>query len=231
MDTLGFADALSRAGVNWLAASPETMLSPGVPTSVADAIARNVDDPSAMANGVVNTVMHARFGTPYGESFGTAPAFDVLDCSSEKIANAERAIKAFNDAASSDTSDRAALRRDVGSVDGMVRFPEATPDMPWHSDRPAIAMYDAIASDAKLSTLLRDAARAASDATRALVLAHKESRSFGPFDGASYADAIGPTIHAPLSAKQVDPWAPKVSETKNAFYDEVDQAKFVRVVA
>ena len=232
MSTMGFADALSRAGVKWLAASPETMLSPGVPTSVADAIARNIDDPAAMAAGVVNTVMHARYGSPFGASFGTAAAFDVLDCSSEKLANAERAIKAFNDAAAADTADRASIRRDVGSVDGMVRFGEATPDMPWHADRPAIAMYDAIASDGNLPGQLRDDARAASDATRALVLAHKEARKFGPFDGSSYADAVGPTIHAPISAKQIDPWAAKgISETKNAFYDAVDQAKFVGALA
>ena len=231
MSTLGFADALSRVGVKYLAASPETMLSPGVPTGVADAIARNLDDPDAMASGVVNTVMQARYATPFGESFGTAAAFDVLDCSPEKIANAERAIKTFNDAAAGDAADRSGLRRDVASVKGMVRFPEATPDMPWHADRPAIAMYNAIASDAKLSPQLRNDALAAAGATRALVMAHRESRSFGPFDGASYADAAGPTIHAPLSSKAVDPWAPKVSETKNAFYDAVDQAKFVGVVA
>jgi hypothetical protein len=231
MSTLGFADALSRVGVKYLAASPETMLSPGVPTGVADAIAHNVDDPATMAASVVKTVMQARCGTQFGESFGTAAAFDVLDCSPEKVANAERAIKAFNDAAASDTADRTALRRDVASVDGMVRFSGATPDMPWHADRPAIAMYGAIASDTKLPAQLRDDARAAADATRSLVMAHKESRSFGPFDDASYSDAVGPTIHAPLTSKQIDPWAPKVSETKNAFYDAVDQTKFVRAVA
>jgi hypothetical protein len=32
--TLGFADALSQDGVKFLAASPETMLAPGVPTGV-----------------------------------------------------------------------------------------------------------------------------------------------------------------------------------------------------
>ncbi|MGB6987527.1 MAG: hypothetical protein WBD74_16265 [Candidatus Aquilonibacter sp.] len=232
MSTMGFADALSRVGVRWLAASPETMLSPGVPSGVADAIARNIDDPSAMANGVVNTVMQARYATPFGDSFGTAAAFDVLDCSPEPIANAERAIKTFNDAAAGDSADRAAIRRDAASVDGMVRFEEATPDMPWHADRPAIAMYEAISSDDKLPAQLRDAARAAADATRALVIAHKEARKFGPFDGASYTDAVGPTIHAPVSQKQIDPWASKgISETNNAFYDAVDQAKFVRAVA
>ncbi|HTV93209.1 MAG TPA: hypothetical protein VMG98_10870, partial [Verrucomicrobiae bacterium] len=79
---------------------------------------------------------------------------------------------------------------------------------------------------------LRADARSAAQATRALVMAHKESRSFGPFDGSSYADAAGPTVHAPLSVKQIDPWAPNgISETNNAFYDSVDQAKFVRAVA
>ena len=231
MSTMGFADALSRAGVKWLAASPETMLSPGVPTGVADAIARNVNDPGAMAAGVVDTVMRTRYGDPNGESFGTAAAFDVLDCSPEKIASAEKAIKDFNDAAAGDATDRSAIRRDVGAVKGMVRFPDATPDMPWHADRPAIAVYTSVASDGNLPAQLRADARAAADATRALVMAHKESRGFGPFDGSSYADAVGPTIHAPLSAKQTDPWAPKISETNNAFYDSVDQAKFVRAVA
>ncbi len=231
MSTMGFADALSRVGVKWLAASPETMLSPGVPTTVADAIARNVNDPAAMATGVVDTVMRTRYTDPSGESFGTAAAFDVLDCSPGKIANAERAIKAFNDAVAGDTTNRGAIRRDIASVGGMVRFSSATPDMPWHADRPAIAVYASIASDATLPAQLRADARAAADATRALVMAHKESRGFGPFDGSSYADAVGPTIHVPLSSKQVDPWAPKISETNNAFYDTVDQAKFVRAVA
>src|SRR5579864_7500559 len=49
MDTLGFADALSHAGVKWLAASPETMLAPGVPSDVARAIASHENDPHAMA--------------------------------------------------------------------------------------------------------------------------------------------------------------------------------------
>ena len=46
-----------------------------------------------------------------------------------------------------------------------------------------------------------------------------------------YSDAVGPTIHAPLSAGQTDPWAPKVSETQNAFYGAVDQDRFVRAIA
>src|SRR5579862_3631613 len=57
MDTMGFADALSHANVKWLAASPETMLAPGVPSDVARAIASHEDDPKAMANAVVRDVM------------------------------------------------------------------------------------------------------------------------------------------------------------------------------
>ena len=49
MDTMGFADALSHAGVRYLAASPETMLAPGVPSDVAHAIASHENDPEAMA--------------------------------------------------------------------------------------------------------------------------------------------------------------------------------------
>jgi len=222
MSTMGFADALSRAGVTYLAASPETMISPGVPTSVADAIARYANDPSAMARAVVDGTMRE----------GTAAAFDVLDCSPERVANAERAIKTFNDAVAADTADRSQIRRDVASVDGMVRFSAATPDMPWHADRPAIALYNAVASDVTLSAQLRADARAAAEATRGLIVAHKEARDFGPFDGSSYADAVGPTIHAPLSPKQIDPWASHgISETNSAFYGAVDQAKFVRAVA
>jgi hypothetical protein len=113
----------------------------------------------------------------------------------------------------------------------MVRCPEATQDMPWNADRPANALYNTIASDARLSDTVRAEARAASVAIGKLVLAHGESKSYKPFDGSSYKDAVGPTIHAPLDASQIDPWAPKVSETKNAFYKAVDQDRFVGAVA
>ncbi len=232
MDTMGFADALSRVGVKYLAASPETMLSPGVQTGVADDIARNIDAPDAMAKAVVNDVMRTRYQDIDGDSFGTAAAFDVLDLAPDKLAKAERAIKSFNDDASTtSTVTKAALRDDVRSVEGMVRFPQATPDMPWHADRPAIAMYDAIAGDASLPKELRAQAGDAAKAIGSLVMAHKESRAFGPFGGSSYSDAAGPTIHAPVSRKQIDPWAPKISETNNAFYKNVDQARFVGVLA
>jgi hypothetical protein len=232
MDTLGFADALSHAGVKYLAASPETMLSPGVPSTVADVIARNTDDPEAMARGVVDEVMSQRMRLPNGESFGTAAAFDVLDLAPDKIANADAAIKRFNDDAIADTTARGAIRDDVASVRGMVRFSASTPDMPWHSDRPAIAVYDKVASDGRLDEGLRADARSASAAVHDLILAHKESGRFAPFDGSSYRDAVGPTIHDPISRKQIDPWSAKgVSETDNAFYASVDQSKFARVIA
>jgi hypothetical protein len=222
MSTMGFADALSRDGVKYLAASPETMISPGVPTGVADDIA-HATSATSMAHAVVGDAMHA----------GTAAAFDVLDLDPAKIGRADAAIKHFNDDASSLAGPaRAALRSDVTSVDGMVRFSAATPDMPWHADRPAIAMYDAIANDGRLAQSLREDARAAASAVGSLVLAHKESHGYAPFDGSSYRDAAGPTIHAPTTPKQIDPWAAHgISETNNAFYDAVDQSKFVHVVA
>jgi hypothetical protein len=234
MSSMGFADALSRAGVKYLAASPETMLSPGVPSSVARDIAQHLDDPAAMAKSVVNDVMQTRYDTPIG-GIGPAAAFDVLDLDTTKLRAAEDAIKTFNDDAAREArtsgATRAALRDDVAGVRGMVRFSDATPDMPWHSDRPAMAVYDAMVEDTRLDTTLRDDAAGASLAINALVLAHRESPHFAPFDGSSYRDAAGPTIHAPVTHKQIDPWAPKVSETDNAFYKAVDQAKFVGAIA
>ncbi|MBV8639396.1 MAG: hypothetical protein JO322_15050 [Candidatus Eremiobacteraeota bacterium] len=234
MSTLGFADALSHANVRFLAASPETMVSPGVPTTVAETIARNTSDAKAMAGAVVDTVMNTRYGAPGFEPFAPAAAFDVLDLSPAKLATAERAIKSFNDDAVSSAKDpdaRAALRDDVRQVDGMVRFPEATPDMPWHADRPAMAVYNTIANDTRLSDTVRSDAAEASAAVRGLVLAHRESASFDPFGGSNYKDAAGPTIHDPLTRKQIDPWAPAVSETKNRFYVATDQDAFARAIA
>jgi hypothetical protein len=232
MDTMGFADALSHAGVKYLAASPETMLSPGVPSTVAHAIASHGDDPSAMAKSVVKTVMSTKYGDEI-ERFGPAAAFDVLDLDKTKIANAESSIKRLNDdvsASAQNTTTRSELRHDVRSVDGMVRFPQATKDMPWHADRPAIAVYQTLASDERLSATIRNDAKAAAGAVGSLVLAHKESDDFEPF-GSDYSDAAGPTIHAPTTPQQVDSWAPAISETDNAFYKSVDQDRFTRAVA
>ena len=233
MASLGFADALSHAGVKYLAASPETMVSPGVPSNVAEAIADGSGRPHAMADALVHDVMDQRYG-PSFEQWSPAAAFDVLDVRRSKISTVERAVKTFNDAVAAREHDRAAvsaIRSDARSVDGMVRFPQAKPSMPWHADRPAIALYDAIAKDARLDDALRQDAIEAENAVGSLVLAHAETRSFAPFGGSNYTDAVGPTVHFPVTARQIDPWAPRVSETRNRFFNETDAAAAERVVA
>lgn len=232
---MGFADALSHAGVRYLAASPETMLAPGVPSDVAHVIASHENDPQSTADGIVNDVMRTKYGVDGLGSFGPAAAFDVLDLAPTKIAHAESAIKRFNDDVASEAHQpgvRGTIREDARAIDGMARFPEATDDMPWHADRPAIAFYDTVASDGRLDGTIRHDAKAASEAIGNLVLAHRESNGFEPFGGSDYSDAAGPTIHVPTSRGQINPWAQAgVSETDNAFYKNVDQAKFVGVVA
>jgi hypothetical protein len=233
MDTMGFADALSQAGVKYLAASPETMLAPGVPSGVAHAIASNAHDPDAMAKAIVNDVMRAKYDA--GElDFGPAAAFDVLDLDPKKIAHAERSIKRLNDDVAAEARDagaRAAVRQDARSIEGMARFPEATSDMPWRADRPAVAFYEKLASDARLSDRIRGDARDAAEAVRSLVLAHRESDDFKAFGGSDYSDAAGPTVHLPTSRREIDPWASAgVTETDNAFYDAVDEDAMTRVI-
>jgi hypothetical protein len=233
MSSLGFADALSHAGVRYLAASPETMVSPGVPSNVADAIAKNPDDPKSMGKALVGDVMRQKYGAG-GETWGPAAAFDVLDLDRAKMQNVERSVKTLNDDIAKHAGERstiAALRDDARSVPGMVRFHEATPDMPWHADRPAIKLYDTIANDSRLDPALRRDAAKAEHAVSDIVIAHKESRRFEPFDGSSYTDAAGPTTHFPVKPGQIDPWAPKVSETRNRFFDETDAASAERVIA
>ena len=233
MASLGFADALSHAGVRYLAASPETMISPGVPTSVADAIAKNAGDPKGMGDSVVHAVMDYRYGSG-ATHWGPAAAFDVLDVSRSKMRNVEHLVKSFNDAVAARKDDGAtidALRSDASCVRGMVRFHQATPTMPWHADRSAIALYDKIAKDTRLDSALRTNAIEAENAVGDIVIAHEESRSFAPFGGSSYADAAGPTVHFPISAGQIDPWAPRVSETNNRFFKETDAASVERVLA
>jgi hypothetical protein len=227
MSTLGFADALSRDGVKYLAASPETMLAPGVPTTVVDAIARNVDDPLAMAKGIVKETMGTHYGLPGMGEYAPAAAMDVLDLDSTKIATMRAAVKtldgALTTAARGSDAAAGAILDDAKSVDGMVRFDDGK--LPWHADRPAIALYDTFAADTRLSDDVRNAATAASKAVSDLVLAHGESKGFEPFAGASYKDAVGPTVHFATSKGQLDPWAPKVSETHTAFYKDVGARK------
>jgi hypothetical protein len=233
MATMGFADALSRAGVKYLAASPETMFAPGVPTSVAEAIAANENDPSAMAGAVVGNVMDTAYDAgPLGK-FGPAAAFDVLDLDPRKIGSAEAAIKRLNDALvarARDSHARDEIRADTKAVDGMARISSGA-GLPWRADRPAIEVYDRFASDARLGAEVRGDAAAAARAVRNIILGHRESRSFGPVDGTDYRDAVGPTIHMPTSRAQIDPWAPRVRETTNAFYRAVDAPALTRTIA
>ncbi|MBV9332380.1 MAG: hypothetical protein JO146_00080 [Candidatus Eremiobacteraeota bacterium] len=234
MDTLGFADALSRAGVRYLAASPETMLAPGVPSGVAHAIASHEGAPDAMARAVTSDVMRTKYDAGDFGGFAPAAAFDVLDLDPAKIGKAEVAIKRLNDDVASDAatgSMRSALREDVRAIPGMVRFPHGNA-LPWRADRPAIAVYDTLAGDGRLNDRIRNDALAAKNAVGDLVLAHRESDGFGPFGGADYSDAAGPTIHLPTSRKQIDPWASAgVTETDNAFYRKVDEGKMTAVLA
>ena len=231
---MGFADALSNAGVRYLAASPETMLAPGVPSNVAHAIAAHENDPHAMAVAVVSDVMRTKYAAGDFGDFTPAAAFDVLDLDPAKIRLAETSIKRLNDdvAARAGISEARAVREDARAIDGMVRSPIGGKGLPWHADRPAIAFYDTLAGDGRLDRALRSDAHAASDAVGDLVLAHRESDDFEPFGDADYSDAAGPTIHLPTSHRQIDPWASAgVSETDNDFYRKVDQGAMTRVIA
>jgi len=232
MGSLGNISALSRAGVRFLAASPESMLAPGAPTSVADAIARHVDDPKAMARAVVERVMRTRYDLGDGERFGPAAAFDVFDLAPEKVRAMERGVRNLDASlsqAAQHGSLRAAIRADARSVEGMARFPHNA-GLPWRADRPAIALYDALARDPRLPEDVRESARTAREAVADLVLAHRESDNFDMFDGADYSDATGPTVHFPVTKRQIDSWAPEVSETDNAFYERTGAAGLTRAL-
>ncbi len=78
---------------------------------------------------------------------------------------------------------------------------------------------------------MRNAATRARDAIADTVLAHRESDDFEPFNDADYSNAWGPTVHFPVTPKQIDAWAPQVSETDNAFYKSVGADDLTRVVA
>jgi hypothetical protein len=167
--------------------------------------------------------------------FGPAAAFDVLDLDPAKMRAAEANIKRLNDDVGAEAGAngvRGIVREDARAIQGMVRFPEASKDMPWRADRPAIAFYDTLAGDGRLDARLRSDAGAAANAVRSLVLGHRESGEFAPFGGADYSDAAGPTIHLPTTRNQIDPWASGgVVETKNDFYNNVDEAAMTRVLA
>ena len=231
MATLGFADTLSHIGVRYLAASPETMLAPGVPSA---AFADTLTHGDGWAQDAVDVTMRARYGSGAG-AYHPAAAFDVLDLDATKIANVRSTISGFNSEVSSLRHERGGqeelreIRSDVKSVRGMVRFDHSA-DMPWHADRPAITVYETVADDARLPDALRGAAKAAAEAVASLVLAHKESADFGPFH-ASYSDAVGPNIHAPITPHSYDAWADQgVIETHNGFFDAVHGRDFARAI-
>jgi len=231
MGTLGFADALSEAGVSRLAASNEIMIAPGVPTTVASAIAQHLDDPQSMAQSIVAATMNARYAIG-GEAFAPAASFSVLDTAPETMAQIRTAVKTLDDDLIAAIKKNPALaphvRADERDVQGMARGEKAT--LPWRADRPAIALYVKLASDARLPQTVRDDAIAAADAVRSSVLAHRESREFAPYGGVSYSDAIGPTVHAPIRENQIDPWVPQMTETANAFWKGVDADRLTNVL-
>jgi hypothetical protein len=233
MSTVAFASELSHAGVRFLAASPETMLAPGVPSGVASDIAAHIGDPRGMAKAVVARTMETTYGPAEDGAFAPAAAFDLIDCAPRKIAAVESAVRALDAAlttAAHDRAERGAIRQDARAIDGMVRFPEGK-GLPWRADRPAIELYRTFAQDGRLGPNVRTAATRAADAIASTVLAHRESDDFAPFNDADYSDAYGPTIHFPVNHKQIDAWAPQVSETDNAFYKSVGAADLAKAVA
>jgi hypothetical protein len=208
------------------------MIAPGVPSAqVADELTRAG---SSWPGAVVDATMRARYGSQ-SDGYHPAAAFDVFDLDPAKVARVRSAVAAFDDAVAAMPKRGAGadalhdVKADVGSVRGMARFGHSS-GMPWHADRPAIAVYDGLAADARLPGAVRHAAADASAAVKALVLAHRESGAFAPF-GSSYADAAGPTEHFPTTRNAFDSWADQgVSETHNGFYDAVDGREFAKAV-
>jgi hypothetical protein len=231
MATLAFTRALSDAGVKFLAASPETMIAPGVSSSVAHAIAANENDPAAMGKAVVADTMKTTYGND-SLHWSPAAAFDVIDCDPSRVVTMEHAVRDLNGAliaASSDSTMQKAILQDANSVDGFTRhFPSPTP---WIADRPAIALYQAFAADPTLSQAVRTSATDAVNAVTSLVVAHGESAKFAPFGGVDYRDAVGPSVHFPTNATEYDLWAPKISETNNAFFKAVDGSRLAHAIA
>jgi hypothetical protein len=185
-----------------------------------------------MAKAIVATTMNATYGPP-GEGFGPAAAFDVIDLDPAKMKAVRDSVTALDTAlvgAAAHRSERAAIREDARAIDGMVRFPEGK-SLPWRADRPAIALYDTFSQDGRLDPSVRTAAANARNAIAHIVLAHRESEDFEPFNDADYTNAYGPTVHFPVTPKQIDAWAPQVSETDNAFYKGVGADDLTHAIA
>jgi hypothetical protein len=207
------------------------MLAPGVPSA---AFAEALTEGPGWAQRSVDATMHVRYGTG-ADAYHPAAAFDVFDLDPKKISTVRSAVGDFNAQVYSAASGESKadivhdLRSDFRTVRGMVRFDHSA-RMPWHADRPAIAAYDTVAADGRLPDAIRAAATRAAEAIGDLVLAHKESGSFGPFHS-SYADAVGPTIHLPITRQLYDSWADQgVVETHNDFFDAVNGKEFARVI-
>ena len=211
--------------------SPETMLAPGVPSAKV-AVDLTDADASRWPQAVVDDTMRTRYGS---DGYHPAAAFDVLDLEPKKMDAIRQAVSAFYGSVEAlprhgDAADAVAdVKTDMSAVKGMARFDHSA-DMPWHADRPAIAVFDRVAADDRLPQNVRDAASRASTAVRAIVLAHGEAKFFGPFR-TSYADAAGPTAHLPTTRKSYDGWAEAgVTETHNDFFDAVDGRGLARAV-
>ena len=156
-----------------------------------------------MARAIVKDTMHTRYGMPGMGSYAPAAAMDVLDLDPQKMAAMRSAVKqldrALTSAARGDDRAQGSILDDARSVDGMVRFDQG--GLPWHADRPAIALYDSFAQDTRLSNDVRSAATAAAKAVADIVLAHGESHGFAPFGGADYRDAVAPPFTSqPIAA-------------------------------
>ena len=207
------------------------MLAPGVPSAKV-AVDLTDADASRWPQAVVDDTMRTRYGS---DGYHPAAAFDVLDLEPKKMDAIRQAVSAFYASVEAlprhgDAADAVAdVKSDMAAVKGMARFDHSA-DMPWHADRPAIAVFDRVAADERLPQNVRDAAARASSAVRAIVLAHGEAKFFGPFH-TSYADAAGPTAHLPTTKTSYDGWAEAgVSETRNDFFDAVDGRGLAKAV-
>jgi hypothetical protein len=89
-----------------------------------------------------------------------------------------------------------------------------------------MALYDTFAGDTRLSERRpHGCGDGVQSRRRHRARTQAESKDFAPFGGADYRDAVGPTVHFATNPGQLDPWAPKVSETHTAFYKEVGAKK------
>jgi hypothetical protein len=226
--TVAVASALSRVGVHYMAASPETTITPGVPAAVAGDIARYANNPQAMAIAIVTHVLTTRY-REHGLVYGPTAAYDVLDISRSNMMQIDQAEKNFNDIVLAMlpqhyTAIKSRLMADARRVPGMQRD-DPTAIVPWRSDRPAIALYEEFAKDTQLPEPIREAAASAAKAIQQTVIAHGETNGAVGF-GANYRgrmgaindSAVGPTTRFPTTPLLIDPLVGQdISETANDY--------------